>query len=224
MNVQKSRLLTATVALSLMVGSAHGAIITPTAATTNSTVGGNRGIENVIDGSDLSSNGLSGNILSETHDQNLDSGPGYWLSANGGGNVGNSTTLTFNLGGTFSVDGVHIWTYHRGGDNPSRAIESFDISFSTDGGSNYGSTINLSDWLSSQEAGYATVEGEIPVQSKSFATVEDVTHIKIDNIVNHGNAYIGLSEIRFNAVPEPGSLALIGLGGLCLLKRRRRDA
>jgi len=27
-----------------------------------------------------------------------------------------------------------------------------------------------------------------------------------------------------HSVPEPGSLALMGLGGLCLLKRRRRDA
>ena len=31
------------------------------------------------------------------------------------------------------------------------------------------------------------------------------------------------NAVQLRAVPEPGSLALMGLGGLCLLKRRRRD-
>lgn len=43
--------------------------------------------------------------------------------------------------------------------------------------------------------------------------------------VNSGNlnSLINLNEIKLNGtvVPEPGSLALLGLGGLCVLRRRR---
>lgn len=39
--------------------------------------------------------------------------------------------------------------------------------------------------------------------------------------VNGSNGNPGGNEFRFTAVPEPSSLALLGLGGLCVLRRRR---
>jgi hypothetical protein len=41
-----------------------------------------------------------------------------------------------------------------------------------------------------------------------FSTVQDLNDAQLDALVN--------------SIPEPGSLALLGTGGLCLLKRRRR--
>lgn len=38
-----------------------------------------------------------------------------------------------------------------------------------------------------------------------------------------GSAYAAISAMELTAVPEPGSLALLGLGGLMLIRRRRRD-
>lgn len=38
---------------------------------------------------------------------------------------------------------------------------------------------------------------------------------------NAGGDRVGTSEASFDNVPEPGSLALLGLGGLALLRRRR---
>ena len=43
-------------------------------------------------------------------------------------------------------------------------------------------------------------------------------------MTNYGDSdYVGLSEIRFSsAVPEPTTTALLGLGGLALILRRRK--
>ncbi|MBX2850282.1 MAG: PEP-CTERM sorting domain-containing protein [Phycisphaeraceae bacterium] len=44
------------------------------------------------------------------------------------------------------------------------------------------------------------------------------------NIANGGtgfNSNVAFDNVRLEAVPEPGSLALLGLGGLCVLHRRR---
>jgi hypothetical protein len=211
------------IAAALLAGHAQAAIITPSAATSTSTIGGSRTIVEVINGSDLSAGGASGDILSETHDP-LSDKAGYWLSANGAGNAPITEILTFDLGGTFNVDAVHLWNYDRGGDNPTRAIKTFDISFSTNNGVSYDTTVTgatLGDFVG---ANNPRVNGEIAVQTKTFAVQSDVTNIKIDNIVIQGpNAYIGFAEIRFGAteIPEPASLAS-GLLGLTLIAGRRR--
>jgi len=183
-------------------------IITPTGAISSTTIGGSRTITQAIDGSGLSSN--PGSILDQTHAVNSGT-DGYYLSASG------DTTpwFVFTLAEPSTVDAVHIWTYARSGEN-TRAIKDFDISFSTDGGINYGPTISLTGWLARPNL------DPIPVQSQSFATQLNVTHIRIDVTANHGNgSFTGLSEIRFSAIPEP-TTALAGLLlGLGLLRRRR---
>ena len=41
-------------------------------------------------------------------------------------------------------------------------------------------------------------------------------------MAHDGNSMVGLDDITVNPVPEPGTLAALSLGGLALLRRRRR--
>ena len=44
----------------------------------------------------------------------------------------------------------------------------------------------------------------------------------IDDQGNDTAGFVGIRELGFNTVPEPSSTALLGLGGLALILRRRK--
>ncbi len=171
--------------------SASGGIITPAGATSSTPNLSNRPIGEAINSSHLSGGGTSGDILSETHLLNTGNGPGYYLSN------GAAPVLTFDLGGAHDVDAVHFWNYNRPTFN-ARSIQSFDLSFSTDG-VNFGNAISLSGWTQPTGA-----EPSIAVTSRTFATQTGVTHVRLESIANFGDPnYTGLSEIRFAGGSAP---------------------
>ncbi|MGB1128574.1 MAG: Ig-like domain-containing protein, partial [Haloferula sp.] len=178
-------------------------VITPSSATSTSTIGGSRTIAATIDGSGLSSNGGSGDILSET--VGGAGNAGHWLSASSAVDddpnfLSTTEVLTFDLGGTFDVDTVHIWPYIRAEAN--RGIKNFAISFSTDGGGTFPTTL-ASGTFSDFTIGPAS--GNEPVQSRSFAPQTGVTHIRMTNLTTFGStSYIAMAEIRF---AEPDTTA-----------------
>lgn len=203
-------------AVSLIPAAAQGAIITPTSATATSSVSGTRTLTETING-----NGLSGGgdpILDQTHASG-DAGFNYWL-----GTTGVTQVLDFTLAGATDVAAVHFWQYHRtetANGWINRGLASFDISFSTDG-VNYGNTVSISGLTGGAGVGFTA---PVPVQTEAFALQSGVTHIRIDNLTNFGDpTWYGAGEFRFDTepVPEPGSLALLGLGGVLLAGRRRR--
>lgn len=202
--------------LGIMPATHAAVVITPTGATSTTTIGGSRTIDAAIDGTLLSSGGLSADILSET--VSAAGSSGHWLSAStavdDSANFRSTTeVLTFDLGGTYDVAAVHIWPYIRPERN--RGLESFDLSFSSDG-TNFSGTINVSGWTIGNSS------GTMPVQTQTFGNVSGVTHLRMTNLTTFGStSYIALSEIRFGMIPEPSVFLLSGLGGLLLLSRRR---
>jgi len=210
----------ALLAATLLTTQAGAAIITPLlpgpSSDTESASGNlsNRPLDEALNGNGLSSGGTSGNILAETHNVNSGNSGEYWLGSLSG------AALTFELPQATEIDALHLWTYARGGEDP-RSMSSFDLSFSTNGGSSYDTMISITGVT----MGDSSVP--IPVQTFSFAAQSGVTHLLIDNIDTHDTAasedFVGISEIRFGGViPEPASAALMGLGTLLIAGRRRR--
>ncbi len=212
-------------------------IIAPVSADDGgNTIGGNRTITSAINGSDLFNDSDKSPFVGTVTAANINSivagaattffgTDGYWLSSDGGAGT---AILTFDLGGTFDVDAIYLWNYNRDGGNNNRAIQTFDIAFSTDGGGSFGlpvaaSSLGIADFTQSTATSGSGAEAYVPVQMRNFTSAQiGVTDIRISNITNFGNSFAGLPEIRFSAVPEPNSVFLMALGGLCLAALARR--
>jgi hypothetical protein len=140
-------------------------------------------------------------------------------------------TLTFNLGGAFNLAGIHIWNGNQvvGGtvtnqqSHIRRGVHTFQLSVSTNGGANY-------TLLGSYQLAVSPLPGTpISAQNIDLAGQTGVTHVQLRVISTHnspagGGNYASLSEVMFtqvDAIPEPGTALLGGLGLLGLLRRRR---
>jgi hypothetical protein len=210
---------------------ANAALITPTSATADSAIDSTRTIDKTIDGSDLFNDSDKSEFtgtLTEANSSSVVHGAGSWSAVDGYWLGGSGNTLTFDLGGSFDIESIYLWNYAANSDNSDRGIKTFDISFSTDGGSSYStaesaSSLGISDFNEDVIGGFFGNEGYNSVQQRDFTSAQSgVTNIRFSNLTTNGGNLAGLEEIRFGAVPEPASLALMGLGGLMLIGGRRR--
>jgi len=135
-------------------------------------------------------------------------------------------TLTFDLGGTFSVKSAYIWNYHDNdgffgstlsGNGTSSATVTFEL-----GGGAVGPTVVISP---------AQAPTAIGVDASPSAHLLSAAGVTADKVLitldTHfaGGDRIGLGEVRFSTaapVPEPTTLALLGLGAIGGLSMRRK--
>lgn len=214
------------VALAAMSLNANAALVIPIATTASSQItAAPRQSINTINGSGLSGTGLA----TDTHGSNSDH---MWLTAGsitasgfGNGGIDYNPIITFNLGAATNVGTVRIWNFNEVG-YTKHGVQMVTISGSTDG-------TNFTQTMAPVTFAQAGGTGSEPAQ-EFFSSFTDVTHIRFtvntnwdgdnfdtDTFAGSAEQFAGLSEVRFDTIPEPSAALLGGLSLLGLLRRRR---
>jgi len=173
---------------------------------------GDGSISRMLDGSGLTV-GDPGDSSTWTHDaswQNNWQGQG---SFTGGDTPG--AWLVIDLGSVHTdLAAVHIWNVREVAD---RGMKDIEIYYAT-------ASFPPSAWtlLGSYTIPRATGGGTPADAVISLGGVSSARYIGIDIATNHGSTFrVGAAEVQFAMVPEPGTLSVLALGSLVILRRRR---
>ncbi len=169
------------VVLALLVSSAGAGSVIPVSATASSTIGSpfNRIADHVRNAS-----GLVGDQHGTAPDGSM------WLTTNSPSTT--AATMTFDMGGSFRINGFHLWNYNEVGPNfPNRGAKDVLVSTSLDGAT-YSAPVPMVFRRATGAATYAGADYAMPAV--------DARYVKFDIQNNFGGANadtVGLSEIRF---------------------------
>ena len=135
-----------------------------------------------------------------------------------------SQWVVLDLGDTYSLDGMALWSYGAGSADWKRTIDDYTLSFATTLSDTFGSAASVANDFSSPVAKNAPDPLSVSFTSLSPITARYVLIDQMTQFTTNTSDYVGIGEIRFtgSAVPEPTTTALLGLGGLALILRRRK--
>ncbi len=129
--------------------------------------------------------------------------------------------IVFDVGAEKLLDRMVIWNYNEAlpgrDDLLVRGIKTADILVA-------GEDKVFTTLITGQELTIAPGTDDVDFGQIIDLTGTTARYIKLENLVNHGagNDFMGLSEVQIYEVPEPSSWALLTLGALALLARRRK--
>lgn len=231
--------------------SANGAIVIPVTSVTASGSGNYSGdTTKMTDGSNMNDNPTSGGSLvgdPSTWTRTNTLYQGEWQSTGSTNGVLYTPTsdnnkmgwVTFDLGSVEGLNELFMWNVHNGS---TTEIRDYTIHFS-DAALNLPGSSSVVDYAFSAANGWSAFGSFTMAATQSNGNGAEAVHdvsgnsaryIGIEILTNNGNytdngngtasGRVGLSEFAVTAaaVPEPSSTALLGLGGLALIFRKRR--
>ena len=200
-------------------GSVAAFEITPVGATASSE-GVDQSADNLINSSGLDGGGGAGD-LDDLHDNNAGAAT-MWHAAvpdNPFAVPALPQWVEFRLGGLYTLDAAYIWQMNQELLAPARGANDLEISVSLTPGGPFTSVLNTN---------LAAEDGSGPVDAQVVGGLGGVQarFVRFDITSAHSGLqeeFVGLSEVRFEGVPEPASagLAICGLA-LGALRRKRR--
>ena len=125
--------------------------------------------------------------------------------------------LTFDLGTDQDVNLIKVWNYNESGQTV-RSIKNLEI------------------WASDDDSTYTQVGGTWTLdQARDAAIASDQTVLALPQlntryvqfrpltVYGNSNNFYGIGEVQFyNVVPEPATMSLLAIGGIAMLRRRRK--
>lgn len=184
---------------------AGGTLVQPDSATATSTFSVLYDIGNTIDGSGLPVNFT----LADAHATYTTNN--HWTTASGS-TIGVSATFFFNTPQTLAF--FHMWNHRSNGiaANPHYEVTLFDLILRDSASNTLLSLTNVT-----------ALDNVATAQTFAFAETADISSVQFivrGTANNNSSPFTGLAEVAFS-VPSPGALALIGMGLLPALRRRR---
>jgi hypothetical protein len=200
------------------IGDTDGNKVTATAKSWY-TGGDGSGPEKMVDGSAMSDTP----VLMTSLNTNTTWG-GSWLTHVSNDSEYNNGWVLFTFEKNTSLKEIVIWNlassedtyaYHRGMGAVTITYSTGADTTGTTGGSLFTGTLNEAAWVT----GGVGYQNDITFTEISNVKAVKMTYTSTYHSTQPGDA-VGLSEVRF--APEPATMALLGLGGLGVLLRRKR--
>jgi hypothetical protein len=198
---------------------AQAALITGM-TTTSSAYEGTRSPDQLTDGSGMSGDLVTPGAALHTPD---DKNTTMWLSSVSTAN----TWVKVDLGSSYTVDDMYVWNFQESSTDGARQVLTYKVYYSTNEaavGGDWGS------WMWNEYAGPAqsltTNATTSPFAKNGTVDMGDVTArvIGLEFLTVDVGGNPGLSELQFDGtlVPEPATMSLLAIGGIALIRRRRK--
>jgi len=149
-------------------------------------------------------------------------GSGFAIAAASSGQY-----IVWDLGSDLILNNAILWKYGNRNGSPFHAMNQFTFQYNTSaqGATTFAAAPSIFNLGLATLGTSTTLGGQVTQAPQTFAlSGQTVRYVKMALISNHSGDstnLIAFNEIRFDAVPEPSSMALVGLAGCALLLRRR---